>query len=103
MNAFGEAYVMPANDTFASIRECMGASSVTLPDAGDFAPGAECKSPKNSRNPGHRHDIPTFSKLQSRNRRSKMYASIGERTTILLHADKSWPKDLGNDKRQQLD
>lgn len=35
-NTFGEAYVMPAIDTLANIRECLGATSVTLPNATDL-------------------------------------------------------------------
>ncbi|KAJ8117562.1 hypothetical protein OPT61_g1273 [Boeremia exigua] len=35
-NIFGEAYVMPAVETFANMRECLGATSVTLPSATDL-------------------------------------------------------------------
>ncbi|KAF1846956.1 uncharacterized protein K460DRAFT_50841 [Cucurbitaria berberidis CBS 394.84] len=35
-NVFGDAYVMPALDTFENMRECLGAISVTLPDAHDL-------------------------------------------------------------------
>jgi hypothetical protein len=34
-NTFGEAYVVPSNDTFENIRECLGAVSVTLPSIPD--------------------------------------------------------------------
>ncbi|CAO2655216.1 Nn.00g102800.m01.CDS01 [Neocucurbitaria sp. VM-36] len=35
-NVFGDAYVMPALQTFENMRECLGATSVTLPNASDF-------------------------------------------------------------------
>lgn len=35
-NALGDAYVMPAIETFENIRDCLGAVSVTLPDANDL-------------------------------------------------------------------
>lgn len=34
-NTFGEAYVLPSNDTFENIRECLGAASVALPSVSD--------------------------------------------------------------------
>ncbi|KAJ4362385.1 hypothetical protein N0V83_010478 [Neocucurbitaria cava] len=36
-NIFGDAYVMPALQTFENMRECLGATSVTLPNTGDLA------------------------------------------------------------------
>jgi hypothetical protein len=35
-NPFGEAYMIPALDTFENMRECLGATSVTLPTASDL-------------------------------------------------------------------
>lgn len=36
INPFGEAYMIPALDTFENMRECLGAISVTLPTASDL-------------------------------------------------------------------
>jgi hypothetical protein len=35
-NPFGEAYMIPALDIFENMRECLGATSVTLPTASDL-------------------------------------------------------------------
>lgn len=35
-NTFGEAYVIPANDAFENIKDCLGATSVTLPTGADL-------------------------------------------------------------------
>lgn len=44
-NTFGEVYVIPANDTFENIKECLGAAVVTLPTVKDlaFGPSIGCK------------------------------------------------------------
>lgn len=47
-NLFGEAYVVPANDAFDNMRECLGATSMSLPDAKDFIQSRSVVSPRTS-------------------------------------------------------
>lgn len=43
-NTFGEAYVVPSIDTFENIRECLGATAVTLPHTEDLTARSKMES-----------------------------------------------------------
>jgi hypothetical protein len=58
-DALGDAYVLPAPDTFNNIRECLGAISVQLPNGSDFLVEKEVENSTTEQLPAvnpHIHD-----------------------------------------------
>jgi hypothetical protein len=56
-DAFGDAYVLPAPDTFNNIRECIGAISVQLPNESDFLIEKEVKKTTIEQLPAENPDL----------------------------------------------
>lgn len=84
-DGFGDAYILPAPDTFANIRNCMGAVTVTLPDEKDF---------KTNPNSGYDEQFSKQDDIISRNDLSCVTKSeiLGATPTSVTDAGRAPPK-----------
>ena len=107
MNTFGQVYVVPANDTFGNIRECLGASSISIPSATEASDVDLHGNPKDRPCSSGRKTVANHSKRakslsQGHPGRSDESVAI-TRVHKLLHGVKIWPLIFSTSDRLSYD